>query len=1366
MHREGRMKKGNRKVRGMALGLCLTMLLGSVPMPPGSAGEVIVESLGMETIQAQAADPADTTATAASSSYDSEATYYFTESFDPDKEVEIKPGSKSEFFFAEKDDNMAVNEKLAKRTLTLAAKKNGNMVPLGPDIKVRLYEDSMKSTDPVAYAGYVLDGSGAAMPTSFNIIPNGPGTTQIMLDVVFGDGYYFNVPIVVNVDLEVVRSSTTEPNAMETGSDHGYFQLNSGDLEPAYSFKFQYPGMQYQTHIKYYDAASGSAVGVKKYDYAAASLSWDVEVNKDTSNRRIITIDHDGIMTSVGAGMADMIVRTTENGGGKEDMDTVTVVVPLLFSASAPTGSTVAKEKYSTFKDSIEITTGPNGQTYIYTTANDPLKDMEWYDFLDEKGNKVDKEWFEISYESMEATGQGASKISIKALKAGTYTLQGYMTSVGKSKHGERFDAKLTMHVPIDYAGANPIYMNVGDKYNLFKNTNIAVATDFAYESEDSKIVKVSDQKKGIFKAVKLGTTKIYAYDKVYGSVQAARDAGKLIEREIRVIDTLSLNLGEAAIAIGGTLNLIASTTDPTKEIFWEVEDDSILSIETNGGTEAVVKGLKAGTTIVTAYQTINGVEKSVSCEITVEDTITKIEMDPPEMELEVGEYGVIKASISKSNPSSANILYWVSSDPTIVALENPNNHTTTCSVQGLKPGTAIIMAVNKDNMIVGSCKVTVLQAPSGIKLSETSVTVPQSVGKYQLYASVQPTNATNQNIKWTSSNTKIADVDQNGLVTFKGYGTVTIIASCEGKPELTAMCELIITQGVTSIVVDQSEVIIEVGENFRLSYEVFPTTAYDRGVTFTSLDTKVATVDATGLITGKKAGTTYITVATVDGGYSKTITVKVKQAATTIKLDATGLVLDVGETYTLEVSFNPKTTTETKLTFSSNDKSVAKVDAKGVVTAVGPGDCIIAVTTSNNLTAFCYVTVNQQVEGVELDYDSIEVEVGMFVELEATVIPDDATDQEVKWKSSDTSVAKVSDNGTVKGIKGGSAIITVTTEEGGYSAVCLVTVIEPVRSIKLNKENYKLGLGKKFTLVATVGSETATDKSLTWVSSDPDICTVNQKGVITGVSLGRATITAYANDDSGEEAICEVRVVRQATSINVNHGILNMVVGDRETLKATIKPNNATFKTAKFKSSDQDVAIVDNKGVITAVGAGKCTVTARPKDNSGLKAVCTVIVIDPIPATGITVSPSEVTLPIGGSESVIFSLRPTNSTDSVTWTSNNRAIATVGAGSGIIKGMAAGSTTITATTSSGRTANVKVTVVGLNYESLTLEQYDTYRLQVIGTTSGIIWDVDNPNICTVRNGVVEGKRAGTTTVIARVNGAELRCRVTIVDMP
>ena len=104
--------------------------------------------------------------------------------------------------------------------------------------------------------------------------------------------------------------------------------------------------------------------------------------------------------------------------------------------------------------------------------------------------------------------------------------------------------------------------------------------------------------------------------------------------------------------------------------------------------------------------------------------------------------------------------------------------------------------------------------------------------------------------------------------------------------------------------------------------------------------------------------------------------------------------------------------------------------------------------------------------------------------------------------------------------------------------------------------------------------------------------------------------------------------------------------------------------------------------------------------------------------------------------------------------------------GSGIIKGMAAGSTTITATTSSGRTANVKVTVVGLNYESLTLEQYDTYRLQVIGTTSGIIWDVDNPNICTVRNGLVEGKRAGTTTVIARVNGAELRCRVTVVDMP
>jgi len=153
------------------------------------------------------------------------------------------------------------------------------------------------------------------------------------------------------------------------------------------------------------------------------------------------------------------------------------------------------------------------------------------------------------------------------------------------------------------------------------------------------------------------------------------------------------------------------------------------------------------------------------------------------------------------------------------------------------------------------------------------------------------------------------------------------------------------------------------------------------------------------------------------------------------------------------------------------------------------------------------------------------------------------------------------------------------------------------------------------------------------------------------------------------------------------------------------------------------------------------------------------------VASTGITVNPSEITLGIGGSETAMYALKPADSTDTVVWTSNNKSVATVGKNSGVIRGVAPGTALITASTSSGRSASVKVTVVGLNYSSLTLEQYDSYQLRVMGATTGIIWDVDNSDICTVVGGRVSAKRAGTTTVVARINGAELRCRVTVTNI-
>jgi uncharacterized protein YjdB len=1341
--------------RRLAFGLCLVLLLGILPFPDGMGGSV---EMGKITAEAVVDAPPFL------------QTYYFS----------LGNGK----YIPASGDSSYHKMTATEQTLQLYVSKidgaenpNGNPV-VGTDIVL-----NADNKTNVIEATPIKNASGTAIQLKLTV--KGPGRTTITGQIIEPNKEPANFSFNVEVDLDLDKSKPTD----NKGKAYYYIMRPGTDQAPeGHSLKVRYPGIKHQLAVKYVTPSNGAISGDYKYDYSGTDLEWV------SDNENVIKIAGNGIeqavggvLEAVGAGYSKVEVSIPAMGGNGKQSETLEVVVPLEFSATAPaitSGSTVMLGSYAGFSENLEnvkaeVDEEGVGTVTFYSTAYDPMpvkadkyKTMSYQLFYEGTDKEVSTDLYTFDASGMEEMKHksiyGASEIRLKLNKAGNYVFRAQMDRLPNNIEEREFQAEVHFEVPIVAISGRSVWMNVGDKFSFFNNTNLSEddIKNYRFETEDgSKNIVEANTNTGIVTAKRKGEKIVYGYPKKYNSYEEAVAANApVFSFIIHVIDTLSMNLEEATIPVGTTIDLEIFSTNPSVPVKWEVSEEGIISWDPLDSTRVVVKGEKEGEVEFVATQTIGGVEKSVTCRITVIGTTTGITLNPSQMDLAIGESKGIKAIISPALTKKVK-LHWVSSDETIVSVDDPNNRTDFCSVTGKKAGTAIIMAINQDNMVVGSCIVTVTLAPGGITLSETNLTLPQSVGKYQLYATVTPADATDKTVSWKSSNEKVAKVDQNGVITFVGSGTVTIIATSNGDPTKQAFCEITVMEPVTSLTLDQSSITLEVGNTHRLTYEVLPNNAYDRSVTFVSMDTKVATVNSTGLVTAKKAGTTYVTVTTADGGYSKVCTVIVKQAATTIKLDATGLLLDVGEFYNLEATFNPKTTTETKLRWSSNDTSVAKVDTKGRVTGVAEGTCVITVTTENNLAAFCYVTVNQQVTGVELNYDSVTVDKGKTIKLTATVLPDNATNQKVKWTTSNASVAAVSASGTVRGIGGGAAIITCTTEEGGYIAVCMVQVIEKVTSIKLNKSSYKLGLGKKFTLTAKVQNSAATNQTVTWKSSNPKVCSVSKKGVITGLKLGTATITAYAKDGSEAEASCEVRVVRQATSLTLNRGLLNMVVGDNATLKAKIKPSNATYKTPNYTSSDSKIAIVDTNGRVTAIAAGTCNITAKAKDSSGLKAVCVVIVRPVVASTAITLNPTQVTMGVGGSETINYSLRPVDSTDSVVWSTNNRSVATVGKTSGIIRGVAPGTAVVTATTTSGRIATVQVTVVGLNYTSLTLEQYDSYLLRVMGVTSGIIWDVDNPDICTVTGGRVRAKKAGTTTVVARVNGAELRCRVTVTDI-
>jgi uncharacterized protein YjdB len=254
----------------------------------------------------------------------------------------------------------------------------------------------------------------------------------------------------------------------------------------------------------------------------------------------------------------------------------------------------------------------------------------------------------------------------------------------------------------------------------------------------------------------------------------------------------------------------------------------------------------------------------------------------------------------------------------------------------------------------------------------------------------------------------------------------------------------------VTGVELNKATLSLVAGTKEKLAATVKPDDAANKKVTWNSGNTAVATVDEEGEVTAVTAGEATITVTTEDGGKTATCAVTVTNAAVSVEsvtIDTLALTLYPTETYTLAATVAPANATNQSVTWSSSNTDVATVDEQtGEVTAVAVGNARITVTTDDGgKTADCEVTVTEppvSVESVTLDTLSLSLHAGDTYTLTATVLPEDAANQNVAWSSSNIAVATVDEQtGEVVAIAAGEATITVTTEDGNKTATCEVTV-------------------------------------------------------------------------------------------------------------------------------------------------------------------------------------------------------------------------------------------------------------------------------------------------------------------------------------
>jgi uncharacterized protein YjdB len=378
-------------------------------------------------------------------------------------------------------------------------------------------------------------------------------------------------------------------------------------------------------------------------------------------------------------------------------------------------------------------------------------------------------------------------------------------------------------------------------------------------------------------------------------------------------------------------------------------------------------------------------------------------------------------------------------------------------------------------------------------------------------------------------SNGRVEDYDEGTVVKLtanpaEGWRFVTWIEleSTQNPLEVTITDSLILTARfdvpVVSLSITPSSLKLAPGDLGILTSNILPSNATDTTVTWTSSNETIATIDQAGIVTAITAGETTITAVATNGGLEAVASVQVATPVTGLTISPQSKEMNIGSTVSFAASILPSNATDTTVAWTSSDVTIATIDQAGIVTAIAVGETTItAIANDGGLEAVASVTVlPTKVTGVTIDPTSIQIYLGSTGSLKANISPTNATDTTVTWTSSNETIATIDQSGVVTAIAVGEVTITAVTTDGAFEAVASATVLPiSVTGLTIEPSALKILLGSTGSLTANVVPENATNKAITWTSDDTSIATIDENGLVTGVSIGNVIITGTSNDGS-----------------------------------------------------------------------------------------------------------------------------------------------------------------------------------------------------------------------------------------------------------
>ncbi len=737
----------------------------------------------------------------------------------------------------------------------------------------------------------------------------------------------------------------------------------------------------------------------------------------------------------------------------------------------------------------------------------------------------------------------------------------------------------------------------------------------------------------------------------------------------------------------------------------------------------------------------------------------------------------------------SAGFTYKTSNKSYITVDANGN-------VKGVKSGSATITATAYNGKSA-SVKITVVSAPTSVKLNYSEVDVVLTddlTQQVQLRATV---NKGASGFTWESSNAEIVTVDAEGRLTGKALGDAVItVYTFNNKSE---DCVVHVKTEPESVTLDsEAETIIE-----KLSTVLAATLNEGAAgsMSFEAEDPTVVELTQQGnkvLVKGMKPGQTDVIVKTFNGKTARCV-VTVKAEPENVMLSKANVTISVGQSYDMKqlVTLLPEDCMTT-YKFATRSSSIAKIDENGIITGVKVGSTEVKITTHNGKSAILAVKVMAAPKSVTLTVPNKV----LYLNEETVATVKLTANSWATWEvTSDhpeiVSVVDVNDVGQVT-LKAGSdagaigkATITVETDNN-LTASVVIEVRQHVESIELDKRELSLTHYDEEQLNAAVLPETAYDKEVLWTSSDPSLVTVSQNGILRAVGYrasGENTVTITAKTSDGDfEDTCVVTVLpKHVETIALADVEIELEKNRTKALTATISPANADDQRIVWDSTDKSVATVDQNGIVTAVSnTGTATITATTMD--GNKVASCKVTATKVRIVGVTIDPENFEILQYREDHLAAKLEPADAEyETIEWISLQGEVLSVTANedarTATIKGLEVSEATVKVlvTDSFGKTVEAECAVIvqPVPVEGVRLDK-EALNMRTSATTSlvetvlpadahdkTVTWETSDEEIVKVEKGVLTaGTKAGTATITVITNDGAFKaeCKVTTYE--